>query len=104
MLKTFFYIFYRNANIPTSCTAKYRRVGEQWISNSESAAKKNMENYHTHQLCISKKKFYNAVLLKKKYINGTYLHENLSPMNILPFLFSLTISILTAIVFHGDIV
>ena len=45
----------------TSCTAKSRRDGEKRMSNSDSADKKNIENDHTHQLCISKKYFCNAV-------------------------------------------
>ena len=57
LLKFFFSIFYRNAKIPTSFTAKSRSDGEKQMSNSDSAVKKNIENDHTHQLCISKKIF-----------------------------------------------
>ena len=47
--------FYRNAKILTSFTAKSKRVREKRVSNWDSKAKKITENYHTHQLCISKK-------------------------------------------------
>ena len=40
LLKIVFSIFYRNAKISTSCTAKSGRVGEQPLTNSDSAAKK----------------------------------------------------------------
>ena len=46
----FFSIFYRNAKIPTSCTAKSRHVGENRMSND-----------HSHHLCISKFFFCNAL-------------------------------------------
>ena len=36
-----FLLFYRNTKISTSCTAKSRRVGEKWMWNSNSAAKKH---------------------------------------------------------------
>ena len=39
----FFSIFYRNAKISTSCTAKSRRDGEKRMSNSDSAAKKTQK-------------------------------------------------------------
>ena len=41
LLEIFVSIFYRNATISISCTAKFRRVGEKWVKNSDSAAKKN---------------------------------------------------------------
>ena len=37
----------------TSCAAKSRRDGGKGMSESDSATKKNIENDHTRQLCIS---------------------------------------------------
>ena len=46
-------IFYCFLTIVTSCAAKYRRDGEKRMSKSDSAAKKNIKNDHTHHLSIS---------------------------------------------------
>ena len=43
LLKSFFSIFYRNAKISTSCTAKSRGDGEKRMSNSDSAVKKTQK-------------------------------------------------------------
>ena len=58
----FFSLFNRNAKIHSAGTAKSRRDETKRMSYSDSADKKNVENYHTHHLCISKLFFCDRVL------------------------------------------